>query len=109
MTTFTERADQVLAQARELAARVDNWTDYVNGMSNPDDGITASAFPDEAERNAFRETPQYAETQSILLGLIRRFGTVAGVRPNSPAETPGKWEQLEIVRISETQRESPTL
>lgn len=78
--SIENRAHEVLAQARQLAARAKSWADFSNGLYSPG-GIVASNFPDESERQAFYDSEQCKEIDKILDALIKKFGIVRGASP----------------------------
>jgi hypothetical protein len=88
MPSIEERAERVLEQARELAARVGSGAEFSHAVFNPQDGLAARAFPTLRERREFTLTRPYAEIYAILRGLTARSGVPPGTRaPGSHAET----------------------
>src|SRR5436309_1525852 len=104
MPSIEERAERVLEQARELAARVESWADYSNALFNPCDGIVKQTFPTLRERREFTMTKPYAEIYDILRSLREKFGVVEGGQPKRPdpgsAEDrePRRWQAIETAR-----------
>ena len=58
MPSIDERAQQVLEQARELAARVPSSAEFSHAVFNMQDGLAVRAFPTLRERREFTMTPQ---------------------------------------------------
>jgi hypothetical protein len=81
MISIDERADRVLEHARMLAILVESWADYCNELFHPVRGFVHVMFTNEAERRAFRLTPQYRKVRAIQIGLMQKFGWVEGARP----------------------------
>ena len=90
MPSIGERAAQVLAQVREMAAHVGSREELSHAVFNPHDGLAAQAFPTLRERREFTLTPQYAEIYRILGDLVRGSGGASGARtqPSAPAQPP---------------------
>jgi hypothetical protein len=80
----SDKADRVLAYARELAGQVETWADFSNGLFNPFTGVAILAFPLQKEREWFIDSAQYAEINRLLVGLMDKFGLVAGATPRRP-------------------------
>lgn len=75
------KEDELLIQARRLADGAASWADLSNDLFAPGTGLLAVAFPDPADRRAFRDTPQYREVVGLVSAAIDRFGLVAGATP----------------------------
>jgi hypothetical protein len=72
MPSIDERAQQVLEQAREMAARVQSGAEFSHAVFNPQDGLAVRAFPTLRERREFTMTKPYAEIYDILRRLMAR-------------------------------------
>lgn len=96
MTKF----DDILARAREIASEVDTWADFSNAMFSQHGGIVSTAFNTLEDRRAFLDSPQYAEINSLLKGLMEKFGVVAGAHPKRPpsqaSERPAAGEKTVV-------------
>lgn len=76
--SITEKADQVVLQAKKLAATATSWTELSNEMFAQEDGCVAKMFPRMTERQAFYDMPQYEEVNQVFLEVIKRFGVADG-------------------------------
>ncbi len=94
VSSIHEKAEQILAQAKILAAKAKSWREFSNQLSSEDEGIVPKAFPRMTERQAFFETAQYGQINELLLGLIQRFGFADGIA----AKKSGRF----VVRIPKT-------
>lgn len=70
------KAENLLAEARKIARKVDSWIAFSNALSDPRGGLVARYFPDEDERKAFLQSPQYAQVNQLLLETIERTGLI---------------------------------
>jgi len=92
--TIHEKASKVLERAKALASQVESWADLSNALFDRDEGIVPMTFPDSMERQAFFDSQEYEEINSILAALMKKFGVVGGGTP----QKSGKF----IVRIPKT-------
>src|ERR1700722_14821312 len=79
-----EQAKQLVAEAREIARRVDSWISLSNALSDPVGGLIARYFPNPEQREAFLRSSEYEELNQLLLRTIKRKGLFprAGQGPN---------------------------
>jgi hypothetical protein len=79
-----DRKKQIVAEAKEIAGRVDSWIGLSNALSDPLGGLIARYFPDADQRAEFLRSPEYEELNQLLLRTIKRKGLFpgAGERPN---------------------------
>ena len=75
------KAQNMLIQARRLAASATTWADLSNSLFDPVEGIVTKNFSTPKERAAFAKTPQYAEIQDLVMAAMRRTGITAGATP----------------------------
>lgn len=87
------KSNRVLDYARRLAERVESWADFSNELYAPGGKIDA-AFSTEIERQAFYDSEQCKEIDSLLAAVMRRTGVVNGATPSKS----GKF----VVRIPKT-------
>lgn len=85
-------ANAVLERAKELAATSDSWADFSNAMFSQHGGVIAVEFPDELQRQAFYDSDQYKEVNTIFVELMKRHGVVDGA---NVTEKSGKF----VVRV----------
>jgi hypothetical protein len=85
--TIENKADEVLRQAKILAAKVESWADFSAQLFDQRFGLVAKTFPDEFERQAFYDTKAYEDIHQILDNLMEKFGLAAG---STPKEKSGK-------------------
>lgn len=71
-------ANYVLEQAKILARNVKSWIDFSAALFDQKKGIIARTFPEPMEREAFFDSPQYAEINKILLDQMKRIGVLEG-------------------------------
>jgi len=69
-----ERTNQLVAEAKKVARRVDSWIGLSNALADPQDGLIARYFPDARDRTAFLNSPEYEELNQLLLKAIQRKG-----------------------------------
>ena len=69
-----DRTKQLLAEANEIARRVDSWIGLSNAISDPQGGLIARYFPDPGERRQFLSSTDYEELNELLLKTIQRKG-----------------------------------
>jgi hypothetical protein len=79
-----DRAKRLVAEAKEIARRVDSWVSLSNALVDPQDGLIARYFPDAQERQAFVCSPEYEELNQLLLRTIQRKGLSLRNGRNSP-------------------------
>lgn len=92
--SIQRKANRVLEQAKGLAEWAETWADFSNAVFGPK-GLMARAFPTDIEREAFLDSRQYQEVQTILTDLMRRVGVAAGAQPK---EKSGRF----VVRVPKT-------
>jgi hypothetical protein len=108
--SLEKKANEVLKAAREIAGRVESWTDFSNELYAPG-GVLVKAFPDEMQREAFLDSPQCKEIDRVFADLIKRLGVVKGAKTSRKSgkfvvRVPkGVHERLEI----EARREGVSL
>lgn len=88
------KAEQLVAEARKIALKVDSWITFSNALSAPQGGLIARYFPEPEERKAFLRSPQYAQINQLLLETIERMGLI----PQPAASKSGKF----LVRLPRT-------
>lgn len=69
-----DRTRQLVAEAKEIARRVDSWIGLSNAISDPQGGLIARFFPDPNERQEFLSSAEYEELNELLLRTIQRKG-----------------------------------
>ena len=84
MKTNQDRTKQLVAEAKEIARRVDSWISLSNALADPLGGLIARYFPDAQERDAFLRSSEYEELNQLLLRTIKKKGLYphAGRGPN---------------------------
>jgi hypothetical protein len=87
MEAIAERAERVLAQARELAARVGSREALGHAVFNPHDGLAVRAFPTLRERREFTMTKPYAEIYDLIRGPSVESDGAAGGMPRTWRES----------------------
>ncbi len=92
--SLVEKANKILSEAQELAARATSWTEFSNAVLGQHDSLVARAFPRMTERQAFYEMPQYATVNDLLLSLIKQHGVEQG----ASTRKSGKF----VVRVPKT-------
>ena len=75
------KANQVLGQAKALAAKAGSWMDFSAQIFHQRSGLIAKTFPTEIERQAFFDSEQYKEIHALLVQLMKRFGLAAVATP----------------------------
>lgn len=83
MSTLT-KAEGVVWKARNVAARVETWADFSLVMFDQKNGVVATTFPSEIERDAFFDSPQYQEVLAIQTELMKQSGLRKGSTPRLP-------------------------
>src|SRR5205807_10625804 len=68
------RKKELVAEAKEIARRVDSWIGLSNALSDPVGGLIVRYFPDTPEREEFRRSAEYEELNQLLLRTIKRKG-----------------------------------
>ncbi|MDZ4689324.1 MAG: toxin-antitoxin system HicB family antitoxin [Planctomycetaceae bacterium] len=96
--TFTQKANNVVEQAKQIAPTVGTWADFNNAVFNQREGLIATAFADDTERQLFYDSDQYKALSQMRLQLMKKFGAVAGGTP----EKSGRF----LVRIPKTMHKS---
>jgi hypothetical protein len=69
-----DRTKQLVAEAKEIARRVDSWISLSNALSDPVGGLIARYFPTPEQREEFLRSPAYEELNQLLLRTIKRKG-----------------------------------
>jgi hypothetical protein len=69
-----DRTKQLVAEAKEIARRVDSWVSLSNALTDPVGGLIARYFPDAEQRAEFLRSPAYEELNQLLLRTIKRKG-----------------------------------
>jgi hypothetical protein len=69
-----DRTKQLLAEANEIARRVDSWISLSNALSDPVGGLIARYFPTPEQREQFLRSPEYEQLNQLLLRTIKRKG-----------------------------------
>ena|SRR5437763_17189819 len=69
-----DRRKELVAEAKEIARRVDSWVSLSNALSDPVGGLIARYFPDARQREEFLRSPEYEELNQLLLRMIKRKG-----------------------------------
>ena len=80
-----DRTKKLVAEAKEIARRVDSWISLSNALSDPVGGLIARYFPDAEQRAEFLRSPAYEELNQLLLRTIKR----KGLYPRSAGEANG--------------------
>ena len=75
------KADEILAEARRLAAESETWADLSNALFDPVAGLVARHLPDEAERRAFRTSEAYDALHALVEQKMGQTGVLAGSQP----------------------------
>jgi hypothetical protein len=78
---------RLVAEARDIADRVDSWIALSNALSDPVGGLIARYFPDPRHRQDFLRSPEYEELNQLLLRTIKRKGLYPHATPDSNGET----------------------
>jgi hypothetical protein len=69
-----DRQKNLVAEAKEIARRVDSWVALSNALSDPVGGLIARYFPDPKQREEFLHSSEYEELNQLLLRTIKRKG-----------------------------------
>lgn len=75
------RSEEILAEAKLLAAQAANWADLSNALFDPIDGLVATRFPHAAERLEFRKSDAYSHLHSLVEEKMQQTGVIAGAEP----------------------------
>ena len=67
-------SQRLVADAKEIARRVDSWVSLTNALCDPQDGLIARYFPDPEQRQEFLRSAEYDELNQLLLKTIKRKG-----------------------------------
>lgn len=94
--SLQSKANLVLTKAKELSAQATSWADFSLELFDQHSGIVAQTFRDDLERQAFYDSVQYKEINSLLADIMKRTGVANGATP-SP-EKSGRFN----VRIPKT-------
>ncbi len=65
---------KLVAEAKEIARRVDSWISLSNALADPVGGLIARYFPNREEREEFLRSAEYEELNQLLLRTIKRKG-----------------------------------
>ena len=79
--SIERKADHVLQYAKTRAEKVGSWAEFSAELFDQFRGIVAKTFPSDMERQAFYDTEQYKQLLEIQVGLMQKFGVVAGAAP----------------------------
>ncbi len=79
--SFTRKADHVVEQAKSLAGSVKNWADFSAEVFGQKDGVIATTFTEDAERQLFYDTEQYKSLCTMRQKLMTKFGVNKGGTP----------------------------
>src|SRR5438445_725060 len=79
--SFTRKADHVVEQAKALFSNVKTWADFSTEIFGHKDGVIATTFPEEAERQMFYDTEQYQSVCQMRQTLMKKFGVNKGGTP----------------------------
>jgi len=93
--SIERKANYVLDRAKKVAEKAESWADFSAAVFGQFDGIVAQTFPEDIQRQAFYDSEQYKQVQSILTALMRKFGVASG---GTPGGKSGKF----VVRIPKT-------
>ncbi|OAI52330.1 hypothetical protein AYO44_04790 [Planctomycetaceae bacterium SCGC AG-212-F19] len=74
---------KLVAEAKQIARRVDSWISLSNALSDPQGGLIARYFPDARARQEFLTSPEYEELNQLILRTMKRKGLYP--RPNGTA------------------------
>ncbi len=69
-----DKAKQLLADAKKIAAKADSWVTLSNALTDPNGGLIARYFPDEKQRQTFLSSAEYEQLSQLLLRTIERRG-----------------------------------
>jgi hypothetical protein len=78
-----EQAKQLVAEAKEIARRVDSWISLSNALSDPVGGLIARYFPNPEQREEFLRSATDEKLNQLLLRTIKRKGLC-------PRSAPGR-------------------
>src|SRR3954453_19415911 len=92
------KANYILEQAKILAGNLKSWVDLSAELFDQKKGLIARTFPEPMEREAFFDSPQYAEVNKILIDQMKRIG----VKEGDVSEKSGKL----LVRVPKNLHES---
>ncbi len=73
--------NDILAEARRLAGKSENWADLSNALFDPLDGLIAKRFADPADRAAFRKSETYGKLHALVEEKMQQTGVAAGAEP----------------------------
>jgi len=76
------KANKLLNEAKSLAKRAKNWSDFSLELFDQQFGLVAKTFPDDMERQAFLQSEQGKAVNNLLLGLMNRTGLMKGATPS---------------------------
>jgi hypothetical protein len=68
------KGEQLVAEAKKIARRVDSWISLSNALTDPNGGLISRFFPEMEERQAFLASSEYEEINQLLRGMIERQG-----------------------------------
>lgn len=91
---MSNKNDQILESAEELAREASTWADLSNALYDPIDGLITKAYPTREERAAFVKTPQYKAIRELVSAAMDRTGLIKGATP----QKSGKF----VVRLPKT-------
>ena len=80
---------RLVAEAKEIARRVDSWIGLSNALTDPVDGLIVRYFPNAERRAEFLRSPAYEELNQLLLRTIKRKGLYPRTAQGSNGATEG--------------------
>jgi hypothetical protein len=83
-----DRSQQLVAEAKKIAGRVDSWISLSNALSDPNKVLIARYFPDAQQREESLRSSAYEELNQLLLRTIKRKGLYPRNRHSSNGD-PG--------------------
>ena len=85
------KGKQLVAEAKEIALRVDSWIALSNAITDLNGGLIARYFPVSEERQIFLSSPEYEELNQLLRSKIDEHGlyrqTKGGTSTSAPRST----------------------
>ena len=72
---------EILASIKAEAAVAERWTDLSNFVFDPEDGVLAGVYTNEAERAAFIQTPEFREIRRLIDEVRQRSDSAGGMTP----------------------------
>ena len=78
---MTQKAEEVLHSAEEIAARTATWADLSNALFDPMSGLITKAYPTREERAVFLKSEEYTNIRDLISNTMERTGLVEGATP----------------------------